>query len=154
SRCTSSTVASTTTTWSTSRPARSSSSKAPRSRNSRRGSPPSTATRSRSTRWCCTYARSADATGSGAASFGSADVAQQPFRRGSRLSGQLHAAEHAGELFLSLFRVQQAHLALGHALAGCLADPVVRVSLRGDLRQVGHAQHLAAGAKRAQLLSD
>ena len=52
------------------------------------------------------------------------------------------------------FGVEQLHRALRDAVAGGLADAIVRVALRGDLRQVGHAQHLALLAERAQLLPD
>ena len=52
------------------------------------------------------------------------------------------------------FASERLHRALRHAVAGGLADAVVRVALRGDLRQVGHAQHLALRAERAQFLAD
>ena len=45
-------------------------------------------------------------------------------------------------------------LARGHLALRALLDPEVAVGHRGDLRQVGDAEHLALGAQRAQPLPD
>ena len=45
------------------------------------------------------------------------------------------------------FASSDSHRALGHAVHRRLADPVMRVALRRDLRQVGDAQHLALVAR-------
>src|SRR3546814_2115320 len=66
-------------------------------------------------------------------SSGLRSVAQQAPGRGARFRAHFDAAEHARQLFLALPGIEPLHGALGDAVAGGLADPVVRVALRGDL---------------------
>src|SRR3546814_5109342 len=87
-------------------------------------------------------------------SSGLRSVAQQAPGRGARFRAHFDAAEHARQLFLALPGIEPLHGALGDAVAGGLADPVVRVALRGDLRRVGTAQHRPRIAQRPQLLAD
>src|SRR3546814_3393565 len=70
-------------------------------------------------------------------SSGLRGVAQQALGCSARFGADFDAAEHARQFFLALPCIELLHRALGDAVAGGLADPVVRVALRGDLRQVG-----------------
>ena len=84
----------------------------------------------------------------------SANVLQQASCRGPRFLADIHAAEHARQFFLALAGREDGDGALGHTGALSLADAVVRVALRRNLRQVGHAQRLSRCAQRTQLLPD
>ncbi len=72
----------------------------------------------------------------------------------ARFRRDRHAAEHARQFVAASVDIQCLDLrARGRAVA-VLAHAQVCVSLRRDLRQMGHAQHLTHTAERAQFLSD
>jgi len=73
---------------------------------------------------------------------------------GARLVGHFHAAQHACEFLDARVAVERDDLGAGRPPVCELADPQVVMALRGDLRQVGDAQHLAAIAQRAQFRAD
>ena len=75
--------------------------------------------------------------------------------RAWRLGGLVVAlgAQHADDLGDQLVAVDPLDRRLRALAAGLLVDPEVRVGQRGDLRQVGDADHLALGAQRAQPLA-
>ena len=67
---------------------------------------------------------------------------------------EFRAAQHACDFFGSIF---SGHLADGGAGASggfFLFNHVVMIAEGGDLRQVGHAQHLIAAGERLELLAD
>src|SRR3546814_5036993 len=74
-------------------------------------------------------------------SSGLRGVAQQALGCSARFGADFDAAEHARQFFLALPCIELLHRALGDAVAGGLADPVVRVALRGD-RSEEHTSEL------------
>jgi heat-inducible transcriptional repressor len=68
--------------------------------------------------------------------------------------GDVDAAEHAGDFFQAIAAAQALDAALAVAADDLLAGPVVVVTLRSDLGEVGHAQHLALFTEGTQLLPD
>ena len=67
------------------------------------------------------------------------------------LGGDLQSAEHARHFADPLARIQRPDLCAGRAAAGVLVDLQVVVGERGDLGQMGDAQHLMAFAQAAQV---
>ena len=68
----------------------------------------------------------------------------------ARLGGDLRAAQHARQ-FLDTIAGGKPREVAGHAVAVAdLGHPKVRVRARRHLRQMRHAQHLPARAKRLQ----
>src|SRR3954463_6667537 len=114
-------------------------------------SPRSTATRSRITVWCCTCDRRKRSNPSIQLAFCGS---QHLPRVRERLARDLHAAEHACDFVAATGAVQCLD---GDACLSAIAgfdDAQVRMTLRGDLRQVRYAQHLALAAESAQFSSD
>ena len=61
-----------------------------------------------------------------------------------RLARDLDAAEHARDLFLTGFARKRMDAGGGGVAIAGLGHAQVRVTLCRDLRQMGHAEHLAA----------
>ena len=68
--------------------------------------------------------------------------------------GQVDATEHAGYFLDAAALVQLAHGGRRGIFAAPLVHEQMLMALRGDLRQVGDAQHLTAFAEAAQQLPD
>ena len=81
-------------------------------------------------------------------------VGQQLRGVGQGFVGEVDPAEHARDFLDTLLALQVRYGGAGVRAAALLVHEQVLMPLCGDLRQVGHAQHLAAFAQAAQQLAD
>src|SRR5713226_434279 len=81
-------------------------------------------------------------------------ASDQLARRAAKLVGDFGAAEHPRDLFDPLSLHQRAHAAAGRAAPFFFFDQEMSVGEGGDLRQMGHAQHLMKAREFLELASD